>query len=181
MYVLSQILLALSKSFRIQYDCGAGKTKNCFPRSSAKKKDRPKFLVLDHASPAILWQICAGTKIKDKQGNEHGIDISLQTHDSPDVDPDFGNAVIIWECKFKDDPGNNITKPEYETFAGWIKRLGLVAAVCPPGFLTGLTALNGNALVTNGGPSTYTSRSRLSDGLREVANFYPGETHTVYK
>lgn len=180
MYVLGEILLDLRKKYVVDYDQGKGKKKDLFPRSPAHKAGRPKFLVRDRASGDLLWQVCAGTKVEDKEGNEHGLDISLQTNDSPESNPGYAHALVAWECKFKEDPTTRVSKDEYERFAGWVRRLDLVPSKCPTTLLPGLSALNGNTVVTNGKESTYTDSSRGNDSVCEVSGFYPGKSHKAY-
>ena len=138
-YVLFRLVEALSSQYGVHYFPGIGKTKHAFPRKPAKKAGRPRFNIKDQTSGQSLWQLCAGTKIGDLDGNEHGVDLSLQSADSPEDGPDHSHVLIAWECKYKEEDTKRITKSEYLAFATWIEMLVLKAG--PKALLCRLEAM----------------------------------------
>jgi hypothetical protein len=180
MYVLFQIVDDLIRQYTIHYLPGSGTTKHAFPRNPAKKKGRPRFHVIDTTTQDIRWQLCAGTKIEDIDGNQHGVDISLQAATSPEDSPTHFHTLIAWECKYKKRPKDRVTKPEFLSFAGWIELLGLQGGAKAQLNLQSYAALDSNALVTNGRECTLKSKTRNRYQLREISNFSPGNAHKIH-
>ena len=181
MYLLFCVVDDLSGRYAIQYDPGKGKTMHAFPRKPAKKAGRPRFNIKDRITGQVLWQLCAGTKIEDHCGNQHGVDISVQSANSPEDAPNQSHVLIAWECKYKVLDTDRVKKSEFLTFASWIDLLGLKAGAKAKLGLKKLVELEGNAVVSNGRESTVTSNTRQHYQLGEVSNFAPGKAHKLHR
>ncbi len=99
-YVFLRLLIALKRTYRLEYIEGSGNSKHAFPKSPARKAGRPRFNLVDRGTKKVLWQLCAGTKIGDISGDERAPDISLQNASASDS-PQASDVELIWAPKLQ--------------------------------------------------------------------------------
>jgi hypothetical protein len=173
-YLYVRLLHAAGRTFRIVYVPGTGPTAHAFPRAPANKKARPRFEL--HDQRGVRFQLCAGTKVRDMNGDERAPDVSLQVGRAGDL-PIVGEVLAIWDAKYKGGQ-KRISEHEFSTFARWLELLGLRTGAGAPIALGTLRDLEGHCLVTNGHHSTELAAELKRTNVREIASFYPGRAHT---
>lgn len=172
MYLLFKAVEALMANYDVKYIPGVGKKIHAFPRNPAPKAGWPKFHVMEAATNTLIVQICAGTKARDINGHERGIDLSIQKGNASD-DPNAADVLQIFDAKYRSKHAGRITHHEFSEFTRWIE-LFMLRGAATPGLNWGLLAeLDGNCLITNGQFSTELSTECTRVTLREIERFYP--------
>ena len=167
------------ENYEVIYNPGVGVKAHKFPRKPAKKNGRPKFKIYSKDKSKRLYQLCSGTKIKDIVSMDRAPDISLQDADSSD-EPTHEEVKIIWDAKYRADDSDRITHPEVSEFARMIDLLKVKNIVTINLKLRKYQNLIANCLITNGRASTEPNQERVRLDLKEVANFYPEKSFTVF-
>jgi hypothetical protein len=162
----------LGKSYEIKYICGIGHKKHNFPRKPAEKQGWPRFDVYSKPQQQLLWQICAGTKIKDIHGKKRTPDISFQKGTASDW-PDYNDVELIWDAKFRKNYVDRISHHELSDFARWLDLLEIRKTIKPNIKLIIYNRMVNNCLITNGKESTEPDAERIRLDLKEVINFHP--------
>ncbi len=178
LYLLFELMIDLQKTYDVKYEPGKGNLTNQFPRKPANKTGRPKFEVYRKLDGSLLWQICAGTKIADINGDKRSPDISFQNANAPD-EPCFKDIELIWDAKYRHDPNETIAHPELSAFAHWLEVLQLRNKTKPTIILHTLAQFVGNCLVTNGRECSEMDVECKRLDLKEVTSFYPGKIFSV--
>ena len=176
MYLLFRVIQALAVTYDIDYLPGTGANIHAFPKKPANKAGRPRFNIKERATGTLLFQLCAGTKAADLHGHLRGIDLSIQTANSPD-DPQANDVLQLFDAKYKTDDSTQITHPEFSEFARWIELFNLRGRPNAGLAFGVLNDLNANCLVSNGEFSTELDVERLRVSIREVVAFHPNAAH----
>lgn len=178
LYILFELILDLKNRYKVTYILGQGTKQHQFPLKPANKEGRPRFEV--HAKPdgKLLWQICAGTRIKDIHGVDRTPDISFQNANSPET-PSYLDVQLIWDAKYKKNPSHRITHDEVSGFGRWLEILSLRYAVKPEIVLEKLGQLLANNLITNGLESTEPDEELTRLDMKEVTSFHPTSSFNV--
>jgi hypothetical protein len=172
LYLLFRLIDALNANYDVEYIPGAGAKAHEFPKKPADKAGKPRFHVKDRTSQTVLFQLCAGTKAADRNGDERGLDLSIQTAASSDA-PKAVDVLQIFDAKYRTDNAARITHPEFSAFAHWVELFDL-RGMPNAGLMFGaLNDLNANCLVTNGDPSTELDVECTRVSVREVSDFHP--------
>ena len=179
MYVLFCLIEDLARNYQIEYDAGMGEKAHEFPRAPAKKQGRPKFIIKEKKKGEIVFQICAGTKVKDKYHRFRAPDISFQKAKTGD-NPDFRNLALVWDAKYKIDNRKRISDSEFAKFSRLILMFKLQLSSAPIIKLDSLNGMEGNCLVTNGRQTTESDKARKSEHIKEVCRFYPDKSHKIF-
>lgn len=179
LYVLFEFVIYLSNNYDVIYDPGVGPKKHKFPRKPAKKVGRPKFEIYSKNKSKKLCQLCSGTQIKDIVNMHRAPDISIQSANSSDV-PTHKDVELIWDAKYRADDSSRITHSELSEFARIIDLLKVKNNVTIKLNLGKYQSLIANCLITNGLESTEPNQERVRLDLKEVANFFPGMSFTIF-
>ena len=179
LYILFELILQLSRFYKIKYNPGVGKNQHCFPKKPANKAGRPNFEVYSRHTRSLIWQICAGTKIVDKVNMKRAPDISFQKGSASDL-PTFDDVELIWDAKYKSDSNTRITHKEISEFARWIDTLELRMTVIANLQLSQFHRMTANCLITNGKESTEPNAERIRCNLKEVMKFFPDKQFRVF-
>lgn len=178
-YCFLRIVRALSHSYFMEYVPGSGDTVDCFPRNPANKSGRPRYNVRSRdGARKTLWQLCAGTRIRDIHNELRAPDVSLQTAAAPD-DPTHRDVAIIWDAKYRGDHSSAISDADFSRFTRLIDLLGLRSRRVPAIQLGPLAELAEHTLVTNGEFSTEPEAELVRAGFREARRFFPGKTFST--
>lgn len=86
--------------------------------------------------------------------------------------------MLIYDAKYHFNSADRLDHSEFAALARWTETFDLRSRMPIALNFGSLSDLAGNCLVTNGQYSTETVNELLSVNLREIANFYPGITHT---
>ena|GEM_PF-3958504 len=156
----------------LEFVAGTGRHKNAFPKAPADKAGRPRFIVKDFKGNPVC-QVCAGTRVADKHGDQRGLDVSIQSPLASNS-PVHTDLIAIMDAKYKSDSNVRLTHGEYAGFHHWVEVFDLRREASPR-LLKG-SMLEGNCLVTNGQPSTEATVGLRDGWVVEVSNFYPGLT-----
>lgn len=174
-YCYFRIVRALSQAYEMEYVPGFGDTANCFPRNPAGKRGRPKYIVRSrNGARAVLWQLCAGTQVRDVHNGRRAPDVSLQTATASD-DPLPTDVAIIWDAKYRGNHDSAISDADFSRFARLIILLGLGSRPMPRLRLGPLDQLAAHALLTNGEFSNEPDAELARAGFKEARRFFPGK------
>lgn len=165
-YCYVRIIVDLKKNYKLKYHPGFGDNKNNFPQSPAHKIGRPYFEMFDK-NDKLLYQVCAGTKIKVLHGNKFDApDISFQEADSPSNKPAAKNVKIIMDAK-----NCNVDKSQFNSFAMMIRNLNTEDAEKEMIKFDKLNAIKGNYLISFGKAYTDDKDYLKFHKLSEIENF----------
>lgn len=178
LYILFELILNVKNHNKVIYISGTGGKKDQFPRKPANKKGRPRFHICNKSDGIILWQICAGTRIKDIHNKNRSPDISFQFASASET-PSYRDVKLIWDAKYRNDNSNRITHSELAKFAHFIELLDLRGKKKPGIPFTNFKKLRANCLITNGRESTEPDAELSRLDMKEVYSFYPGKSFAV--
>src|SRR5690606_17117328 len=121
MHLLFEVLAQLkgTGTYLLEFVPGTGKHKNAFPKAPADKAGRPRFTVKDLSGNPVC-QVCAGTKVADKHGDERGVDVSIQDPLASNS-PGHTDLIAIMDAKYKTDATSRLTHNEYAGFHHWVE------------------------------------------------------------
>ena len=141
-----KIVADLINKNQIAFDPG----EKMFARKPGKKKDSPRFLIINPVNGKTSYQICAGTKIKKNKGKKNSFapDISFQIGDSSD-EPTYKDVIIIMDAKYSTDNDSKISNDEIYLFAKHIEDFELEKKNILPINFSLLKDLSCNCLITN--------------------------------
>lgn len=177
LYILFRLVEDLQQHYSVVYVPGNGRYKNMFPQKPGRKSSGwAKFEIHDKNTGALLWQLCAGTSIRDISNVARTPDISIQDANASD-DPAASDVKLIYDGKYKKSGSSRITHPEFSQFAHFVDTLQLRGASVPSITFARLTDLLANCLITNGTASTEPDAERNRVAIAEVESFYPGKAH----
>ncbi|MFC1980443.1 hypothetical protein ACFLVS_06375, partial [Chloroflexota bacterium] len=178
LYILFELILDLQNKYNITYIPGQGTKKHQFPLKPANKEGRPRFEVHTKSDGRLLWQICAGTRIRDIHDVDRTPDISFQNADSSET-PSYHDVRLIWDAKYKKNPSHNITHADVSGFGRWLEILNLRNADKPEIVFLKLAQLLANNLITNGLGSNEPEAELTRLDMKEVTSFHPNSSFEV--
>jgi hypothetical protein len=147
-----------------------GRGGNQFPESPARKREYSYFKVVTRRR-GMSWDVCHGTKIRDRYDKWRAPDISLQ-RSSARNQPTWRHVFAIWDAKHRKSNSRRITNPEYAYFGMFIRTLRVPRPRTRDGLSRVLPrAFEVSALITNGRFAREPEEHCLDCGFSMVESF----------
>lgn len=178
-YCAMRILDSLSSYYRISIT--NNHLKNLFPKAPALKKNFPFFILTLKDNEAISFQFCLGTEIIGVCGESSAPDISFQEANSPTINPDHKNVLMIFDAKYKQD-STKIADIEFAKVSYMIRNLS--CEIPKKHIKINLFEMNdliGNSLITNGKAFKCNVDHHSLYYINEVEDFDIGKNFNVIK
>jgi len=145
------IINDLETNYSIKYVPGNGKNKHRFPKRPVPKKGRPYFIIVNKIKSKKSYQVCHGTQIKVKAGNElHAPDISFQDENANKKVPTAEQVYIIMDAKYTDTPEKSINSSSFDSVVKMVKALDVEDAENEKILFKKYDKFKGNCIITNG-------------------------------